>query len=75
MWTEGQSNATRLVQFIVLWSWPRCCGTRVPCAENGIDFVDFWYMDNGRLLCKPGDVDAVLRAFDEVAARVGAVRG
>lgn len=48
---------------------------RQRCDETGINFADFWYMDDGQILCKAADADAFLRIFDEEAARAGAQRG
>ena len=43
--------------------------------DEDISFADVWYMDDGQLICRPEDVDKILRTFDIEAARVGAKRG
>ena len=48
--------------------------TREALDVQGIPFFDVWYLDDGQIVCHPEHVDAVLRALDAEAARVGAVR-
>ena len=43
--------------------------------NDGISIADVWYMDDGQLLCRPHEVDQVMRTIDEEAAHVGAERG
>ena len=43
--------------------------------NDGICIADMWYMDDGQVICRPEEVDQVMRTIDEEAARVGAERG
>jgi hypothetical protein len=47
---------------------------RAACSAQGTEFFDAWYLDDGQLICRPSHADAVLRALDFEAGRVGAVR-
>ena len=47
---------------------------RITLLEKGIQMFDAWFLDDGQLLCAPDHADAVLRALDAEAARVGAAR-
>ena len=41
----------------------------------GVSVSDVWYMDDGQVVCQPMHVDLVLRTIDEIALKVGLVRG
>ena len=45
---------------------------RITLREKGIQMFDAWFLDDGQLVCIPDHVDAVLRALDAEAARMGA---
>ena len=43
--------------------------------STGINITDVWYMDDGQVVCEPGDVEPVLRAINDEASKVGLARG
>ena len=45
----------------------------MPCQEN-VGFADFWYFDDGDILCHPLLVLSYLQAFDAADVKVGSKR-
>ena len=44
-------------------------------SRESAGYFDFWYCDDGQVVCRPEDVDLYLQCFDAAAARRGATRG
>ena len=47
----------------------------VPGLRPVPGYFDAWFADDGQLVCRPHDLDAVLRRMDAEAHKVGATRG
>lgn len=48
---------------------------KVPGLRPVPGYFDAWFADDGQLVCRPHDLDAVLRRMDAEAHKVGATRG